>query len=301
MTLDDAVRTGRVVEIEEAEVPPDAATYLSVTTILDQLDKPGLRYWFRNAAIDALLDMYEGRNPAGAYELRDGSERIETTDRRKVRAYVGSRMYRRDGARSATQLGTDVHDALEAWAIDGARPGADAVVSGYLDVVERDFFQAFRPTYEAAEMTVVHETWGYAGTLDAIVVIDGKRFVVDYKTSDVDLDDRGKNKGPYPEAALQVAAYRHAEISCWNAKRVTGGQRYYVIDEAARASAVPMPEVDGGLVVQVSPERARVHPVACGADVHTFFGHLLELASWSFGGGASSAVKSPLIPPLRVA
>lgn len=295
-----AFRTGRVEEIEEDEVPETAARYWSVTTILDVLDKPGLRYWFRNAAIDVLLDVYDGRNPAGAYQLRDGAERVETTSRKKVRSYVGSRMYRRDGERTATQLGIDVHDGLERWAIAGKRPGVDATVARYLDVVERDFFRAFRPTYEAAEMTVLHETWGYAGTLDAIVVIDGKRFVVDYKTSDVDVDDFGKNKGPYPEAALQIAAYRFAELSCWNAKRVTSGQRYYVIDDVARASAVPMPEIDGGLIVQVSPERARVHPVACGPDVHTYFGHVLELASWSFGA-SRSAVKPPLIPPTDAA
>lgn len=291
-----ATRAGRVTEIEESDVRPEDATYWSVTTILDVLDKPGLRHWFRNAAIDALLAVYEGRNPAGAYVLRDGAERIETTDRRKVRSYVGSRMYRRDGERSATQLGTDVHDALERWTLDGRRPGVDATVARYLDVIERDFLGPFAPTFEAAEMTVLHETWAYAGTLDAIIVLDGRRYVLDWKTSDADLNDNGKNKGPYPEAALQLAAYRHAELSCWNAKRVTGGQRYYVIDPAARAAAVPLPEIHGGLIVQVSPERARVHPVSCGRDVHTYFGHVLELASWAFAE-SKSAIKPPLIAP----
>lgn len=298
MTDLGAVRAGRVQEIEASDVGPEDRTYWSVTTLLDVLDKPALRYWFRNTAIDTLLDIYDGRTEAGAYVLVDGRERVETTDRAKVRSYVGSRMYRRQGdTRSATQLGTDVHDAMERWTLDGRRPETDETVARYLDVIERDFLLPFRPSYEAAEMTVLHETWGYAGTLDAIVTVDGVRAVLDYKTSDADLDQHGKTKGPYPEVAMQLAAYRHAELSCWNAKRVTGGDRFYVIDPPAYAAAVPMPEIAAGYVLQVSPDRARLHPVACGPDVHAYFGHVLELASWTLGGVGRSAIKSPLIPP----
>jgi PD-(D/E)XK nuclease superfamily protein len=289
-------RTGRVTEISEDEVTPDDRTYWSVTTLLDILAKDALLYWMRNTAIDTLLAVYQGRTEEGAYILQDGPERIQTTDLAKVRSYVGSRMYRRTKGRSATQVGTEVHDAMETWALEGHRPVTDDEISPYLDALERDWLLAFRPSYEAAEMTVVHETWGYAGTLDAIVTIGGKRYIVDYKSGATDLNERGRLRGPYPEAALQLAAYRHAELSLWNAKRVTGGQRYYVISPEARAAAVPMPDIAGGFVIQTSPERARVHPVACGPAVHAYFGHVLELASWAFVD-SRNAIHPPLIPP----
>ena len=75
----------------------------------------------------------------------------------------------------------------------------------------------FQPRYKAAEMTVYHPTYGYAGQLDAVLELDdplgGRPLVLlgDYKSSAEPLDSRGKPRTPYPEQnALQLAAYRAA-------------------------------------------------------------------------------------------
>src|SRR3970282_1753202 len=46
---------------------------------------------------------------------------------------------------------------------------------------------------------------GYAGTGDLIGKVDGKRWLVDIKTSQ-------EGKGPYPETGLQLAGYAKAEF-----------------------------------------------------------------------------------------
>jgi PD-(D/E)XK nuclease superfamily len=53
-----------------------------------------------------------------------------------------------------------------------------------------------------SECQVVSETWQFGGTIDCIAFVDGRRDLVDFKTS----------TGIYPSHKIQVAAYRAA----WN-------------------------------------------------------------------------------------
>ena len=52
-------------------------------------------------------------------------------------------------------------------------------------------------------MKVYSRTFGFAGTLDAICTIAGRRGLLDIKTG---------RSGVYPEVALQLAAYAHADF-----------------------------------------------------------------------------------------
>jgi hypothetical protein len=65
-----------------------------------------------------------------------------------------------------------------------------------------NFLADFQPIYEATEASVYNRTERYAGTLDAIATIQGRKLVLDAKTG----------KAVYPEVALQLAAYRYAEF-----------------------------------------------------------------------------------------
>ena len=55
--------------------------------------------------------------------------------------------------------------------------------------------------------------------------------------------------------------------------------------------AVPVPEVDGGLCIHVTPMHCHAYPVACGPAVHEAFLYCLEAARWSFE--TSKAVIGP--------
>jgi hypothetical protein len=44
--------------------------------------------------------------------------------------------------------------------------------------------------------------------------------------------------------------------------------------------SVPMPEVDGGLVVHISPEHCDAYPINCDESVFECFLFMIEIARW---------------------
>ena len=124
------------------------------------------------------------------------------------------------------------------------------------------------------------------------------KYIIDYKTSAESVDSRGKAKSPYPEVALQLAAYRFADIAAvWRARTAKESQRrYYLLSETERALAVPMPEVDHGLAILITPDSYSVHPVRCDEEIFHSFLHVLEAARFAFEI-SKDVVGSPLIPP----
>jgi hypothetical protein len=205
---------------------------------------------------------------------------------------------------ASTALGTVAHAVCEEYAITGTKPGRDfaaelvANAGGKQTDIDAEtnvigqmlnqfdtWLQRFTPTYEAAEMTVYNPTYGYAGTLDAIMVIDGVRFLTDYKTSRESFDRRGNMRGPYPDqVAIQLAAYRYAEGAAVKRppRRINTqwGRRYYLLGADEMADTVPVPEVDTGLVIHLTPEHCVAYPMQCDQPVHAAFLYVLEAFRW---------------------
>ena len=245
----------------------------SVTTIIGALDKPALLYWAAEQTATCAVDQLDTVRAM----VNDG-DRADT-----IKWLRDARFRRPKGERTAAELGTAVHEACEQFALTGTRPEVDPDVAPFLDQFDR-WCQKFSPTYEAAEVTVYSPRYGYAGTCDAFLSVDGVRFIVDYKTSKKSYDARGKATGPYPEVALQLAAYRHAELAAvWRPRRMEQfRRRYYLLGEAEKAMAVTVPEVDTGLVIHITPEHCDAYPVDCDASVHRSFLYVLEAARWQF-------------------
>lgn len=105
---------------------------------------------------------------------------------------------------AAADAGTSIHDVLEAMAFGREIP-ADAPFHDYL-VAWRD---AYRPHILESEAQVVNVDDGYAGSLDLIADIYGRRLVIDLKTSKL-YDGSGQRKGVDRDWCLQLAAYRYA-------------------------------------------------------------------------------------------
>jgi PD-(D/E)XK nuclease superfamily len=271
---------------------PDDLQLWSVTTIIDALDKPALLYWSAEQAAIAALD-----NQATWQAMLTDQGRPETVK------WLRDACWRRPKTLlSNADLGTTVHDVCQEYALTGQKPdGAyiTARITGiggtHIDLDhETNTVQAmlnrfdtwadrFQPSYQAAEMTVYNTTYGYAGTLDALLTIDTTRFIGDYKTSREPYDGRGKPKTPYPEQnALQLAAYRYAESAAvWRPRRYEQRRRrYYLLSGAERAQAVPLPEVDHGLIIHITPEACEAFPIDCGPEVHTAFLYTEECFRW---------------------
>jgi hypothetical protein len=133
--------------------------------------------------------------------------------------------------------------------------------------------------------------------------------IFDIKTSAEDHTTGGKLRTPYPEVGLQLAAYTggpdsyygHAAerplAAVWRARQMEQfKRRYYLLSESERNMGVPIPKVDGGVAILLTPTRYAVHPVKCGDDVFESFLHVVDAAHFQFDV-ANSIVGPPMLPP----
>ncbi|MGH3448849.1 MAG: hypothetical protein ACRDP4_14610, partial [Nocardioidaceae bacterium] len=240
----------------------------SVTTILGALDKPALLYWA--GEMTALATVHSRATWEGMLTDCDPDCRHDSADNcAAVKWLRDARNRRPKGVRSATQLGTEVHAACEQYALTGTKPTVDDEVAPFLDRFD-EWLHKFQPVYQATEVAVYNPEFGYAGTTDAFLTIDGVRYIVDYKSSRKAVDGRGKPRTPYPEqVGPQLAAYRHAQYAAvWRPRRNEQyRRRYYLLSQMERDMAQPVPEVDTGLVLHITPEACEAYPIVCDETV----------------------------------
>ncbi len=198
----------------------------SVTTVLRLLAKPGLDAWKLRQVAEA------------AVHHHDHLEKLRLGHGDRVAVERLSQAANRIADRAA-ERGTAVHASAEAWAKGEPLPELASEHEGYAQAF-RSFVGDWRPSFADAEVTIWDEELGYAGTLDARVVVEveGRRHVIDYKTS----------KAVHPEAALQLAALANAPE---------------VVHPHGRRE--PAPKVEGGLVVRLGADGGYgVHRVDIG-------------------------------------
>ena len=281
---------------------PDDLICHSVTTIIGCLDKPALLYWA--AEQSAIAAVHNRKTWEGMLEDDDTDcDHKEAASCSAVKWLRDARFRRPKDLLSAADLGTAAHKACEQYALTGTRPSPDELGEMIRDIGGRNvkvdlelpvlskmldqfdgWLQRFSPSYQATEVAVYSPTYRYAGQSDGFLTVDGVRFIIDYKTSRNHLDGQGKPRTPYSEVALQLAAYRHAEMAAvWRPRRTEKfRRRYYLLSAAEQEMAVPVPEVDGGLVIHITPESCEAYPVRCDTTIHTAFLYVLEVARWSF-------------------
>lgn len=264
---------GEISAVDVAKPDPEDLRMYSVTTILGVLDKPALVYWAATETAKAAI------NQASYLEKRVQREGAQVVEK----SLSNARFQRAPGQRSAAELGTAVHERLETLALTGQFPDdIDDEMLPFIEQADR-WMQKFQPTYEAAEMTVYSPQFNYAGTLDAIMVVDGVRFLVDYKTSRKTVDSQGKPTSPYPEfVALQLSAYKNAEYAAaWKPRRYEyQRRRYYLLGMDERETAVEVPQVDAGLVLHITPNHCEAFPINLDQVVFDSFLYTLECFRW---------------------
>ena len=216
--------------------------FVSVTSVISTLDKPALRYWAAKQVATYAVEERDiwlplaAKDPKAALDLIKGAP-WRTTENSAVHAAVEDRI-----------LGKEID--LESLAAD-VRP----FVGSFLN-----FEQIFQPQWEMSEATVLSYKYGYAGTIDAIATINKPelglvgRYLIDWKT--------GKS-GPYPDAALQLAAYRHADVVLM-----------------PNGTEEELPKTDGAFVVKLRPRMYDVVPAEVGEDTFKYFRHLQMAFKW---------------------
>jgi len=219
---------------------------VSVTSIIGTLDKPALRYWVGKQVAQYAVDERNvwlpvaEKDPKAAFDLIKGSPW-------------------RSQESSAT-LGSAVHAAVEARIlgesvdIESLPIDVQPFIKSYLN-----FEEIFQPQYEMAEATVLSYKYGYAGTIDAIATFNRPdlglvgTYIIDWKTG----------KAVYPDAALQLSAYRHADVVL-----------------LPNGTEIAMPKIDGAIVVKIRPRSYEVVPADASEETFKYFRHLQMAFKW---------------------
>lgn len=285
--------------VEDATPDAEDLQLWSVTSIIKILGSEGLLYW--SASETALAAIHSARTWQAM--LADHAENDPACPHRAagrcevVKWLRDARFRRPKGMRSATELGSAIHEACEEYALTGRRPEVDDEVLPFLERFDA-WLQRFGPSYQATEVAVYSPTYGYAGTADAFLTIDGVRYIADYKTTREALDSKGKPTKPYAESVgLQLAAYRFADgAAIWRPRRgEVFRRRYYFLSPAERDLAQPVPEVDTGLVIHITPEACEAFPIRTDDDVFERYLAVQDAAKWVLQE-SSRAMGEPLVP-----
>jgi hypothetical protein len=161
-----------------------------VTTIIgDGVPKPALINWAGNATADAAIDQWDdlGRLPPA-----------KRLDRLKRARY--------DDVDKAKNRGTEVHGAAEKL-LAGQAVQVPEEIAGHVESYAR-FMDEFKIEPVHVEFSCISYKWGYAGTADLCAWVQlperGRTLLLmDLKTS---------RSGIFGETALQLAAYRYADV-----------------------------------------------------------------------------------------
>lgn len=235
--------------------------YPSVTTILSNgVPKPFLVNWAKKVTAEY------------AVENIDLLNQLISRDQKGAIDWLKGAAYRQRD--EAAAIGSLLHDYAEELSM-GKQPVLDDDLP---PIVYRmadnflNFLEVVEPTFTAVEAVVFSEQYGYAGTLDSLITVEPGSPIANSLgwTEDRPMNlmcDIKTGKGVYPEVGLQLAAYANADFIA-----------------QSDGSTVPMPDIDGAVVLHVRPTRWVLQPVDIGPEVFTAFLSIYETAQWTMTG-----------------
>jgi hypothetical protein len=216
----------------------DGAPVQGVTTALGEgYPKPGLIGWAFDTASKFAVDHWDELAQLGPGSRLTRIQKARYTERDE-----------------AAVRGTAVHE-LAVRLQAGEEIEVPEPLIGHVDAYLQ-FVNDWKPAELIVETPVFSREWRYAGTVDLVAELaDGRRWLLDWKTS------KGE---PYPEAALQLAAYRYAD--------------FYLADD--NVTELPMPRVDATGIVWLRADGYDLIPVDAGPEAFVAFGHVQQVAAF---------------------
>jgi hypothetical protein len=196
----------------------------------------------------ALVD-WAGRTAAG-YAVDHWDELAELGIAERLRRIEKARY---ELTSAATVRGTAVHDLAQRLQT-GEEIDVPENLIGHVDSYLR-FVQEWEPLELLVEAPVFSREFMYGGTVDLVADLnDNNRWLLDFKTS------KGE---PWPEVALQLAAYRYAEFTLSD----TGAE-------------VPMPRVDRTGVIWLRADGYDLVDIQAGPPAFAAFGAVQHVAQF---------------------
>lgn len=233
----------------------DGQDVLSVTTIGKNAYSFNLERWKVKRAIDTTLRMAT-RSMREVHKMSEPNLKGERHDSGAVLQILKEL----DKPSIAATTGVGVHEALESWMTSGRLPeGVDDVQAPFVEQAIR-WAEEFNPKPLFMEPEI-YSVSGYAGSVDAIVELNGEPVIVDYKTG-----------GVFESAAMQLAAYQHADRLY---PRTTAAPCAVLLGGECDCEWEPMPIVDRLAVLALKPDSYElqwVTPIAAGMAWRAFQG-----------------------------
>jgi hypothetical protein len=228
------------------------------TTILgDGMPKPALINWAATATAEYAIDHWDDLTPLTP------SKRLNVLQRARY-----------DAKDAAANRGTQVHKLAERLITGEAVPVPDGL-DGHVQSYVR-FLDDFDVQPVLVEAVVYSRKYNYCGTLDLVADLinpddpdERHRWLIDIKTS---------RSGVFGEAALQLAAYRYADV--------------VVADDGAETD---LPEVDFAGVVHVRADGYDLIPIEAGEAQHRQFLYAQQIAR--FTADSRDLIGEPIISP----
>jgi hypothetical protein len=214
--------------------------YASVTSVLKKgIAKPDLVGWAAKSVAKIAV---------ASQEQEDGSLR-----KLSIEELMSAFDSERNGA---SNIGNIVHAIAEkiSKSQEYEVPNEPSDVARFVDSFNQ-FITDWSPKFIESEAFVVSKKYQYAGTLDAIVEIDGEIYILDIKTG----------KGIYPEVALQLSAYARAD---------------FIGKPDMLEHPMPGINMNRGLVLHIRPTRYELHPVMIGEEVYDTFLSALDIYNY---------------------
>lgn len=246
--------------------------FMSVTTLLDNgVAKPGLPYWYASEVAQRAIDAIPKLTRLRGQLARDEA----------LKWLKGAANEKRD---AAAELGTTIHNAIEARILGAPAPEPTEDQQPFLDAFAR-FWDDHQPIVEATEMTLANPDDGWAGTGDVWMTLPNSSY-----GRAVLLGDWKSGKKPHAETAMQCAAYRRAKVG-W----------------LKDGTEVVPPSTDGAVLIHIRPSAYpdtgyRIYPLDTSDEVYAAFLSVRDVALGWTKGLAKTALGDPLdIPTLDTA
>jgi hypothetical protein len=268
-----------------------------VTTILGRgVPKPWLGAWTARTIAEFVMEHLTPRDGhVYADELLDALRRFNAQTRYPKRlpddfsrlAYAEVLKTVQYGVRdAAADLGSKVHDLAEQLS-RGDEVDVPDELSGHVDSWLR-FLDERQPTNAILERVVFSRKHRYMGTFDLIADFD---WLPPHVAAELGrdhgralLDIKTNAKGSYPDAGLQLAAYRYADG---------------MLSEDGE-SEEPIPEVDWCGVIWVRADGYDIYPYRADEFVFRQFLYVKQVADFFADQGPVSRLKGDALPPPAV-
>lgn len=261
--------------------PVTGERFISVTTVLSYIAKFGLTDWAGRLSAEATFD----RLPLIIRASRIPSCNSTRTDdacgncRDCVTYWLANR--HNEVRDDAADRGRRIHEAAEQLELFGEGAHVDEDIKPFVNQYRR-WRSLYRPKFTATEMTVISRKWGFAGTLDGILEFPGDsplpKSLKHLATLPV-CDDIKTGKHLDKPNGWQVTAYAKAD-----AVLLPDG------------SELPMPEIKGGLILHVRPERVQMREVHITEENFAYFVHMARVVE-GLGASLNTVLSRPATMP----